>query len=91
MNVNFMTFEQWKEANPDVEATGKEIDCPECGGDGEVTCDRCGHTHDCHECDGSGKIKDGDTLKDIYDRQLASDKKILDRYLKMFPETTVIK
>lgn len=83
-----MTFGQWREANPDIEADGKEVECAECFGKGEVTCVCCGHTHDCEDCGGSGKIKEGDTLKDIYDRQLAWDKKTLEQFLKVFPQTT---
>lgn len=88
----FMSFDQWLESNPDILSNSQEVDCPPCEGAGKVP-DRRGLMYPCNFCHGSGKlkidgsrIKKGDTLKDIYDRQLASDKKIRERYLTMFPE-----
>jgi RecJ-like exonuclease len=75
----FLTFEQWKQANPDV--VDIEDTCDECGGDGMHTCD-CGDTHDCGYCSGTGKIKEV-AIEDIYNRQLAKDKAKLEKYLNM--------
>jgi len=32
--------------------------CKACDGDGEITCDHCGHESDCDDCGGSGECPD---------------------------------
>lgn len=49
-------------------------DCPECEGEGEVTCYACDREHECEKCDGTGQIGD-DGKKDVPEAYL----KICDR------------
>lgn len=36
--------------------TGTRKDCDDCGGSGEIKCDRCGHAEPCEACKGNGLI-----------------------------------
>lgn len=33
-------------------------ECPDCKGNGEITCHACGHEHECDKCKGKGEIND---------------------------------
>lgn len=80
----YMTYEQWLKANPEVEM--EEEDCPDCDGTGEVTCHCCGHEHDCDKCDGIGVVKGA---KQMYLEQLAKDKEAVARFSKAFASKAI--
>ncbi len=55
---------EWKVRRPDPQELAancpeckgtREVECGECGGDGDCECS-CGHEHDCHECGGDGVV-----------------------------------
>lgn len=79
---NFMTYEEWLKANPDIKEEETEETCTECGGDGEVECWHCGSAMDCEACDGTGKVKGYESHK-LYEQQIERDKKILAKYLEV--------
>jgi hypothetical protein len=82
--IKLLSFEKWKKrvlrANlPDSDDIMSSMlnpfeECEECNGDGSTECGECGQDVSCEVCDGTGQI---DRLKEIYDIQLESDKKIL--------------
>jgi DnaJ-class molecular chaperone len=74
----FMTYEQWREANRDIEEVSE--DCEDCGGTGEHECE-CGDTHDCGNCDGTGQVIEL-TLREMYAAQLKLDQRRVEKYTK---------
>lgn len=68
-----MTYEEWIAANPDVEP----VICEECGGEGNVECECCGHFGRCSECGGTGEYKN---LRTIYREQLKEDRERAERF-----------
>jgi hypothetical protein len=73
----FLTFQQWCEANPDLGDIERE--CQMCDGTGLHTCE-CGDEHDCGWCHGS-KTEIDISLKDMYKRQRELDQARLEKYL----------
>lgn len=64
----FMTYEQWLAANPDMAALHEEEPepCEECDGDGTVACMEClgETTKTCIECNGIGSLR-GETEEEL--------------------------
>ena len=75
----FLSFEEWKKENPDIESPDE--DCKQCMGSGEHECE-CGDAHTCNACDGSGS--EGDGLLGVYRLQLRKDKSLLESYRKQY-------
>jgi transcription elongation factor Elf1 len=53
--IKLPAFESCKECRDKV-FTYHEVECDECGGEGESECPRCGHESECEECDGTGNV-----------------------------------
>lgn len=70
-----MSYEEWIKQNPDVELREKE--CPECSGDGTITCFHCGSEYDCEKCDGKGVLS---SAREEYETQRKKDLKLLRTY-----------
>lgn len=50
-------FEDWQQAKRELfEETNALVECHECDGWGENTCDCCGNEAECSICDGEGKL-----------------------------------
>lgn len=94
--MDILTYEKWRERNPDT--VSLEEECLQCGGtgreecdecDGEGTCSKCHHDCDeclglgtmgCLECHGSGKINDS---YQVYLEQKQIDQKRLEQWCKL--------
>ncbi len=69
--LNFMTYEEWTERNPQVEDDGNE-DCLVCDGSDYVECDYCGSEI---QCDGVRELVERfQDHRAEYKKQLKNDK-----------------
>ncbi len=68
----------------------KMIECGDCDGTGEQTCEYCDSEHDCKECSGEGKVESNELeLSGEYDCILFNRKYKL-KYLDMIIKTAII-
>lgn len=67
-----ISFDEWLDRNSDSFLVAKRT-CPNCEGEGYVTCRCCGHDDTCAECDGAGKVEssDGELMLDRDAAQIA--------------------
>ena len=90
MNTTQLSYDQYvriyrEDLEHEYHATDpdeREIDCPDCHGDGSQDCD-LGHIHDCEACDGSGETTADsfeDFAKDDYDFRWFRDKRRVKEY-----------
>lgn len=80
--MKIMTFDEWVVEKLSSVSPKDSVSCPECGGEGGVECDCCGHEHDCKLCNGYGfvdfeKVKKQDQNKcfniNVYKSDVAAD------------------
>lgn len=50
-----ITYEAWREQALVSRSPDDEVDCPDCGGEGDTECCECGHERECDTCDGTGQ------------------------------------